>query len=377
MAAQPPGGTRSGRRLAWIVFGLFTADGFLHFGYRHLDAVARGHGQYAGTIFVEELTGSWAGALLFPAIVYLVKRWPLRRGTWAKALPVYLAAMVAVSFLHTTIMWGIREVVWQVAYGRSYDYGDMSVRYFMEGANDVVWFWLFVGVIMGFLAYRGARAREVRQAQLEADLARAEVESLERRLHPHFLFNALNTISTVMYEDPAAADRMIAGLSELLRRALATGGAQEVPLRDELSLLERYLDIMRARFSDRLSVSVEVDDDAKQGLVPPLLLQPLVENAIRHGADPRTHAIDVEVSAERRGPQLVLRVRDRGAGIAGDGQVQHGVGLSTTARRLAALYGDGHRLTLENADGGGLSVTIELPHRSAKPAEAHDARAPG
>jgi signal transduction histidine kinase len=368
-----PAGTRS--RMVWLVVAFFTADGLLHFGYRYLDYVARGVDVSPFVPFAEEVSGSWATVPIFPVIVWLVGALPLGRATWLRRLPAYLAVMTAASFVHTSLMWGARELVWRAVYGRSYDYGDMHVRYFMEFANDVVWFWLFVAVIMGFFAYRAARARELREAELEAGLARAEVESLERRLHPHFLFNALNTISQVMYEDPAAADRMLSGLSDLLRRALAAGGAQEVPLADELALLDRYLDIMRARFSDRLAVDVDIDDEARGALVPPLLLQPLVENAIRHGVDPATHRVDAALSARREGSALRLTVRDRGPGIADAAGARRGVGLSTTERRLSALYGADQRLSLRNAEGGGLAVTIELPFRTAE--ERRDARAAG
>jgi LytS/YehU family sensor histidine kinase len=194
-------------------------------------------------------------------------------------------------------------------------------------------------------------------------LARAQVKALEQRLHPHFLFNALNTVSQVMYEDLGAAERMIAGLSDLLRRALRASEAQEVPLAEELSLLDTYLEIMRARFCDRLAVAVSVDDDARTALVPPLLLQPLVENAIRHGADPSSYRVDAALSVRKEGQRLLVELRDHGRGLAKG--APEGVGLSTTAERLGALYGDAQRLSLENADGGGLRVRIELPFRDA------------
>ena len=172
-----------------------------------------------------------------------------------------------------------------------------------------------------------------------------------------------------MYDDPAAADRMISGLSDLLRRALRTGEAQEVPLVEELALLDGYLDIMRARFEARLDVALDIDDDAKDALVPPLLLQPLLENAIRHGADPASHCVRAALRAKRDGGALRLEVRDHGRGLAG-AKPTEGIGLSTTARRLSTLYGEAHRLVFEDADGGGLRVTIELPFRTAITASA-------
>jgi signal transduction histidine kinase len=359
--AQP-----SARRwpLGGLIFAFFTADGLLHFQYRYLEAVSMRRTIPPIEPFIDEMTGSWGGMLLFLPLVWLVRRWPLGRETWRRRLPVYLAAMVASSIVHTTILWGWRGAVWTLLGMGAYDYGDMRFRYFMEMANDVVSFWIFVAVLMGFAAWRAARERALREAELRAELARAQVQSLERRLHPHFLFNALNTISSVMYDDPAAADRMIAGLSDLLRRALRAGDAQEVPLAEELGLLESYLEIMRARFEDTLVVDVDVDDEARRALVPPLLLQPLVENAIRHGADPASRRVQAALYARRAGSALHVEVRDRGCGIPG-AQPKEGTGLSTTARRLSALYGEAQRLQLENAAGGGLRVTIELPFRAS------------
>jgi LytS/YehU family sensor histidine kinase len=244
----------------------------------------------------------------------------------------------------------------------------MRVRYFMEGANDVVTFWVFVAVLMGVAAWRTARERALREAELRGELARAQVQALERRLHPHFLFNALNTISSVMYDDVAGADRMIAGLSELLRQALRSGEAQVVSLAEELQLLERYLAIMRARFSDRLTFAVDVEEQARTAMVPPLLLQPLVENAIRHGANPASHRVNAALCVRREGQSLRVEIRDDGRGLAEGSDAKEGVGLSTTVRRLTALYGDAHTFSLQNMAEGGLRVTIELPFQRAEPA---------
>jgi signal transduction histidine kinase len=342
---------------AWLLYG------FLLFGYKHLDHLARHVPIPAIVPFIEEMTGVLSALLLFPLLVAFVRRFPVTRAAWWRRAPLHLAFALVTSVVHTWLMAQSRAIVFPVLGLGPYDYGDMRVRYWMEGANDMAAYCILVMLVMGYDALRAARAREIAQAELRAELARAELHNLERRLHPHFLFNALNTISSVMYDDPAAADRMIAGLSDLLRRALRTGDAQEVPLVEELALLDGYLDIMKARFEDRLDVALEIDDDAKGALVPPLILQPLVENAIRHGADPASHRVRAALRAKRDGAALRLEVRDHGRGLAG-AKPAEGIGLSTTARRLATLYGDGHRLAFEDADGGGLRVTIELPFRT-------------
>ncbi|HEY2514255.1 MAG TPA: histidine kinase [Polyangiaceae bacterium] len=354
----------SRRRVRLFVSAALLLYGLLLFGYKHLDHVARHVPVPAIVPFVEEMTGVVAALPGLVVVVAVVRRFPLDRTRWWRNLPVHLVNAVLCSVVHTWLMAKSRAILFPLLGLGPYDYGDMSVRYWMEMANDMASYAIEVMLVMGYDSLRLARAREIDQAELRAELARAEIQNLERRLHPHFLFNALNTISSVMYDDPAAADRMISGLSDLLRRALRTGDAQEVPLVEELALLDGYLSIMRARFEERLDVALEIDDDAKGALVPPLLLQPLVENAIRHGADPASHRVRAALRARREGSALRLEVRDHGRGLSGAEPAQ-GVGLSTTARRLAALYGDGHRLAFEDADGGGLRVTIELPFRTA------------
>lgn len=350
-------------RIRILVAAACFAYGLLTFLYRHLDHVARHADIPAVVPLVEQMTGVAAGLLLLLPFPAFVRRFPLRRGTWLRNAPAHVAAMIGFSVSHTWLMARSRELLFRLLDLGAYDYGDMRVRYWMEMANDTASYAILLMLVVGYGAIQHARAQDVAQAELRAELARAQVQSLEKRLHPHFLFNALNTISSVMYDDPAAADRMIAGLSDLLRRALRTSDAQEVPLAEELDLLERYLDIMRARFEDRLDVALDIDEGVRQAMVPPLLLQPLVENAIRHGADPASHKVRAVLLARREGQTLRLEVRDHGRGLAGSSPKQ-GVGLSTTARRLSTLYGRAQRLAFEDAAAGGLRVIVELPFRT-------------
>jgi LytS/YehU family sensor histidine kinase len=216
---------------------------------------------------------------------------------------------------------------------------------------------------------RAAPERELLASQREAGLARAQLQTLQAQLQPHFLFNALNTISSMMYEDVEAADRMIARLSELLRHALRTTRAQTISLVEELEILEPYLDLMRARFGDRLEVELRVEDDARAAAVPALLLQPLVENAAQHGAPEPPLPARIVVAARREGVALVVEVADNGPGAPEDRPLLgRGIGLTNTAARLRALYGDEARLAWENVAGGGLCVRVVLPYRAVAPA---------
>ncbi|BET68576.1 histidine kinase [Opitutales bacterium ASA1] len=211
--------------------------------------------------------------------------------------------------------------------------------------------------------YRKYHARTVQALELEKHLTEARLQALLRQLKPHFLFNALNGIASLMYSDVAAADRMLVRLSELLRLAMAHSGAPTAPLRDEIAFLEKYLEIERIRFRDRLSVTFDVPPELLAAHVPSLLLQPIAENAVRHGMEPHARPGSIEILARRSGDELVLEVRDNGAGLPTGVERfdREGIGLSNTRARLAEIYGEAHRFALGRSPTGGLSVTIAVP----------------
>jgi LytS/YehU family sensor histidine kinase len=232
----------------------------------------------------------------------------------------------------------------------------------------VLWYAISVILIHLFDHYRESRERELRTAQLETQLIAAQLQALQAQIHPHFLFNALNTISTVIYEDVRAADTMIARLSDFLRHSLNASRSQEVTLGEELNFLNLYLDIMRPRFEDRLRVEFEVGQGINDALVPKLILQPLVENSIKHAADPNSGQVNVAVKAMRENGSLRMEVRDDGPGLSGKfREVQsHGVGLANTVERLEKLYGGNQELTLQNAVDGGLLVSVTVPFHTTR-----------
>jgi sensor histidine kinase YesM len=204
-----------------------------------------------------------------------------------------------------------------------------------------------------------ARARERLQVQLD----QAQLQALKLQLQPHFLFNTLNTITALVHRDPEAAERMISGLSELLRFSLGPAGDQEVPLARELEMLRHYLDIQQVRFQDRLSVGFEVEADVQQAVVPSMLLQPLVENAIQHGIAPRAAGGRIVIAARRRQERLVLEVLDDGVGGSRGVPLREGVGLGNARARLRSLYGAAHVFSAAPRPEGGFCVYIELPFR--------------
>jgi LytS/YehU family sensor histidine kinase len=206
--------------------------------------------------------------------------------------------------------------------------------------------------------------REKRTAQLETKLVEAQLKTLQGQLHPHFLFNTLHAISALIHRDADDADRMVSRLSDLLRLTLERDGVQEVSLKEELEFLQKYLEIEQIRFQDRLTVKFSVQPQVLDARVPTLILQPVVENAIRHGIGPQTGGGLVEVTARAEGDTLWLQVRDTGAGLSEDAltALQKGIGLSNTRARLECLYGSHSRFEFSNALGG-LTVRIVIPLR--------------
>jgi signal transduction histidine kinase len=236
----------------------------------------------------------------------------------------------------------------------------------------MLYYWALIGVSHAVDYYSKFRDGELRAARLEAGLAHARLHLLKTQLHPHFLFNTLNAISALVHTDVEAADHMLARLGNLLRLALEDFGLQEAPLSRELEILHSYLDIEQARLGPRLHIEWLIDPDTTEALVPTFLLQPLVENAIRHGIAPRTEPGRLEIRAWREGPTLRLQVRDDGPGLPGVACNGSGVGLSNTRARLFHLYRTEQRMEVHNDPDGGCVARITLPYRepSAEPVPA-------
>src|SRR6266852_1200393 len=235
-------------------------------------------------------------AALTPAIIWLSHRYPLHQGGWGKSLLAHLGCNLVLSFFVFAVT--VPIFLWLCP-----SCGEPTFSFwpwFQTRANIymVLYFWIYwaiLGSILSMQYYRQFRDRELRTSQLETQLALAQLQMLRMQLHPHFLFNTLNAISTLVHKDPEVADQMIARLSDLLRLTLANTGVQEVRLAEELDFLQRYLDIERLRFADRLEVRMEIAPETLDARTPYLILQPLVENAIRHGIAPRAAPGRVEV----------------------------------------------------------------------------------
>lgn len=349
------------------IVAVWTAAGLVSASQYYVSAWSRGEPTAWGPLLGRELPVWWIWILLTPAALLLARRFPLERGRLARHLPLHLAAaaLVGVVYIGFWLAWiqtvspyedvTTAELFWILFRGR------FNLAFLL--------YWGVIGAHHALWNYRRYREREVEAVRAQEELAQARLRALKMQIHPHFLFNTLHAASSLMDEDVGAARRVLARLGDLLRATLESEGVQEVPLEQELEFLARYLEIERARFGERLEVAFRVEPVTEEALVPTFLLQPLVENAIRHGATTRDAGGRVEIGARRRNGWLVLTVEDDGPGLppasvesaAGSG----GVGLSNTRARLRHLYGDDHTFELASRDGRGLRVTIEIPLRVA------------
>jgi sensor histidine kinase YesM len=236
----------------------------------------------------------------------------------------------------------------------------------LKARTNIPIYWVVVSIVHALTYYRRSQDRERKAVELEARLTDAKLEALRMQLQPHFLFNTLNAISTLVHRDPRAADEMIANLSELLRATLDTT-EPEIPLRQELEFLDRYLEIQQVRFGERLRIEKKIDATALDALVPTLILQPLVENAMHHGIEPQTTPGLVRIAASREGESLRLTVHDNGTPAKPGPKSREGIGLPNTRARLQEMYGNLGRLTLTSASEGGFTVDLEVPYHE-KPA---------
>jgi two-component system, LytTR family, sensor kinase len=291
-------------------------------------------------------------AALTPLVVWLGGRFPFGARTWLRSALVHAPAGFVFAVLKVTLT----RIIRAAALGEKGEYIEISSL-----ATHYVIYCSIVAAAHGVAYYRAGREREIHASQLEARLADTRLQLLKMQLHPHFLFNTLNAIAELVHEDPDAADRMIAGLSDLLRATLDAGAVDEVDLQTELTLLARYLEIQQARFGDRLQVRIDAGQAEKGALVPFLVLQPLVENAISHGLAARKNAGRIEIRARRRGQSLVIDIEDDGAGVEDAEHVRNGVGLGNTRARLSALYGAAQNLDVTGGPGLGTLVRLTIP----------------
>ena len=297
-------------------------------------------------------------ALFTPLFFWLARRYPIERRTWRSALPLMVAVTSVCVVLKYSLLVPLERLL---GLGERITVADALSRNF---AGESMAFWAVIGIIHAFEFNRRYREREIAAADLRMRLSEAQLEALRSQIHPHFLFNTLHSISTLMHRDVDAADSMLTRLSDLLRLTLKHRGENEIALRDELSLADHYLAIMSIRFGDRLTVERFIDPETLDALVPQFLLQPLLENALQHGVATTSGPAVIEIKSHAAAGRLTVAVTDngRGAPSANRGE-RHGMGLSNTRLRLEQLYGRDQSLTLEKLPERGTRIEVEMPFR--------------
>jgi signal transduction histidine kinase len=350
------------RWIKWpLVFGFWTLLG-LSFASQFYISTAKAGLEVSWGQAVNYALGDWyVFALLSLPVMQLARRFRLEAGGWARSLPIHLFASVLFSFGYMVLRACVGQWQSQAAFADVFKPLLVKTWHF-----NLLIYWVIVAVTHAFDYYRKYRERELRALELEKRLAQAKLQALQMQLNPHFLFNTLHSISSLMHKDVEAADKMITRLSDLLRAALEGAETQEVSLREELNLLQLYLAIEQIRFGSRLKVKMDVASDTLEAQVPNLILQPLVENAIRHGIEPRAKPGLIELQARRLEDALTLVVADDGAGLKENGTIHEGIGLSNTRARLRELYGASQRCDLVRGEQGGVRVEIKIPFHEQK-----------
>jgi two-component system LytT family sensor kinase len=300
-------------------------------------------------------------ALLAPLIMRMATRYQIGRGRWHISALVHVAGALTYSIIHTAAMLATRAALMPTAPSKGWWHSER-----VEYLTQLDWMFMTYLFLVGLahaLAYRGeSERRALDSAQLEMRLVEAQLQALQRQLHPHFLFNTLNAIAGLMRTDVDAADRMMDRLGDLLRMTLNTSNIQEVSLKEELEVLQKYLDIEQVRLGDRLSVSMDIDPETLDAQVPNFLLQPLVENAVRHGIAPHVRPGCLGITADREQGRLTIEIVDNGDGVPPHRLtlLNQGVGLANTRARLEHRYPNDHALVFSNIDGG-FRVTVSIP----------------
>jgi two-component system LytT family sensor kinase len=351
------------RWFKWLLwFGFWTLIG-LSFAFQFHISSAKAGLEVTWKQAVGYALGDWYvfAALSIP-VVWLARRFDFESGNRRRSLAVHLPGSLLFSLAYMVLRAGIGRWQSEASFAEAFQPLLVKTWHF-----NLLIYWVIVAVSFAFNYYRKYRERELRAVELEKRLAQAKLQALQMQLNPHFLFNTLHSISSLMHQDTEAADRMIVRLSDLLRAALESSDTQEVTLREELDILERYLGIEQIRFGNRLTVKMDIAPGTLDAQVPNFILQPLVENAICHGIEPHTKPGRIELRARRAAGVLTLEVCDNGAGLRPDEPAEEGVGLSNTRARLRTRYGEAHGFELRTAPGGGLLVRLSIPFRLADP----------
>jgi signal transduction histidine kinase len=350
----------------WTLFFAFWTLVGLSFAIQFYLASSNAGWPIAWSRAVRSSLGDWyVFALLSIPAFRLARKFSFERSNWFAVGFLHLIASLLFSSVYVVLRGAV--AYWEAqATGTPASFAQVLNALFSKTFYLNLWFyWVILAVGHAFDYYQRFHERELRASELEGRLAQARLQALQSQMNPHFLFNTLHTISALMHKDVEAADRMVMKLSELLRLALDNTDTHEVPLSQELDFLERYLEIEKTRFRERLNVEMDIAPETLQARVPNLVLQPLVENAIRHGVERHARPGKIVLRAHRQNGQLELEVQDNGGGIPEGKAIREGIGLTNTRSRLQQLYGAAQKFELKNVESGGLLARVVLPFHNS------------
>ncbi|MFN2392289.1 MAG: sensor histidine kinase [Pyrinomonadaceae bacterium] len=344
---------------------------FLYSGTVYFSQVRRDHPIGWKNVFLWQAP-IYIWAILLPLIVFFAKRFRFEQRNWWRLLPAHFVAVIVFLLLHVAIYVSFLIIVNPAFVAK--EGGFFALTFTLTIRNWIVdlptyCFLLSSIYIVDF--YRRFQAEQLKSSELKAALATSQLNALKMQIHPHFLFNTLNSISALMHKDVKAADKMVARLGDFLRMTLESSGDREVSLKQEMDFVGHYLEIESVRFQDRLVVKMNIDPETLAARVPNLILQPIVENAIKHGISQQESVESLIISSKRHGDRLQIRIEDSGPGLQpsnenGKGSRNVGIGLANTRARLAHLYAENYRFEIKNAVPHGLIVTLEIPFETIK-----------
>jgi len=344
-------------KAACVILGCWTFLALLFTPQTYLSSLRSPTPPTWAQAFAASLTLFYVWAALTPLVLWLGRRFTFERHLWRNLL-LHLLLCGPVALLHIWLFQTVNILLRAWSSNPNQPPAPLWALLIGLGATNIMVYWAIVAVSQALNYFRKYQEREFR-------LSQAELQALRTQLHPHFLFNTLNAIAELVYSDPKVADRTILRLSELLRFSLASQKTQEVTLKEEIDFLEKYVEIHKTLMRDRLNVRVNVDPETLDAAVPNMLLQPLVENAIRHGISPRPEGGNIEIHARRVDGQLYVEIADDGLGMIEREAAQSGVGLINTRERLKHLYNDAHTFSLSSFPGRGVTIRISVPFREA------------
>ena len=343
----------------WTFIGLVFTLQFYFASYRSERPVP-----FVDSLYMQ-MIWAYLFALATPFVLWAVSRMPIDRDNWVRNILLHIPISIALGVVLTALG---RILIW-LRWGWPLDKPltfESIARFVVANFTEAIGIYLLIALSgYAFCYYRRFREGQVKTLQLEAQLSQAQLQALKMQLHPHFLFNTLHSISALLHKDSEAARKMITRLGDFLRLTLENSGSQEVTMRQEMEFLGCYLEIERIRFQDRLTTRLDVAQQTLDAKVPNLILQPIVENAIRHGIAPRSSQGLIEIEAKQQNGTLRIQVRDNGPGLSehrtSENVFKKGLGLANTETRLEQLYGSAHSFNLSNNPDGGLIVTLEIP----------------